>query len=295
MIQQRLDRLRERVRARVADVIGRGASARTSRSGGRPVPERPIPPAEIRYRIASRDYSETEYLTHGQSLCEGFMQEMHMYGVQPKRILDFGCGCGRIIRHFIARGDIECHGTDADAVGVQWCRDNLPGGAFAVNDRLPPLPYRKRMFDFIYAHSVFTHIDLSSQVAWLREFRRVTVPGGLVRITTMGEGGFRGLGDAIPRHVQEEFVDNGFVFFRNFTDGVLPEWYQSTFHSTKFGRELFEEHLGKVVEFRPGIPTEEWKDPQDTYIIRVGTPRPWPRSMLARLRVASSSVTTHTA
>lgn len=125
------------------------------------------------------------------------------------------------------------------------------------------------MFDFIYAHSVFTHIDLDSQLAWLREFRRLTVPDGLVRITTMGEGGFRGLGEAIPRQVQEEFKASGFVFFNNFTDGVLPDWYQSTFHSEKFGRELFEQHLGEIVEFRAGVPTPEWKDPQDTYIIRV--------------------------
>jgi len=232
----------------------------------------PIPPAEIRYRIASRDYSAADYLTHGKALADGFLEEVHHYGVQPRCILDLGCGCGRILRHLIARGDIECYGSDTDPVGVEWCRQNLPGGTFTVNDRLPPLPYPDRMFDFIYAHSVFTHIDLDSQFAWLREFRRLTVPGGLVRISTMGEGGFRGLGGAIPPQVQEEFKAKGFVFFQNFTDGVLPDWYQSTFHSEAFAREQFETHLGKIVEFRPGIPTEDWKDPQDTYIIRVSAP-----------------------
>jgi SAM-dependent methyltransferase len=255
---------------RIARLLTRFRSPTTTAGEGRQAPGRfPVPPAEIRYRIASRDYSESEFLTHGKSLCEGFMQEMHTYGVHPKRILDLGCGCGRIIRHFIERGDLECYGSDTDPVGIKWCRENLPGGTFTINDRLPPLPYSDRMFDFIYAHSVFTHIDLDSQYAWLGEFRRLAVPGGLVRLTTMGEGGFRGLGDAIPKPVQQEFLQKGFVFFQNFTDGVLPDWYQSTFHSEKFGRELFEAHLGKVVEFRPGIPTPEWKDPQDTYIIRV--------------------------
>ena len=138
--------------------------------------ESAIPPADIRYRIASRDYSEEEYLTHGKSLCEGFYQEMAKYGVRPRRILDLGCGCGRIIRHFIARGDVECYGTDIDAVGIEWCKRNLTGGTFTVNDRLPPLLYRDGMFDLIYAHSVFTHIDLHSQIAWLRELRRLTAP-----------------------------------------------------------------------------------------------------------------------
>jgi hypothetical protein len=129
------------------------------------------------------------------------------------------------------------------------------------------------MFDSIYAISVFTHIDLDSQIQWLGEFRRLTARDGLVRITTSGGGGFRGLGDAIPQHVQQEFRANGFVFFHTFTEG-MPEWYHSTLHSTEFGRQLFERHLSEIVEFRPGLPTEEWKDPQDTYIIRpYGSPR----------------------
>jgi SAM-dependent methyltransferase len=190
-------------------------------------------------------------------------------GVTPRRILDLGCGCGRIIRHLIARGGIKCYGSDTDPIGVEWCKKNLRGGIFTVNDPLPPLPYPDRMFDFIYAHSVFTHIDLDSQIAWLGEFGRLTRPGGIVRISTLGEGGFRGLGDWVPPVVRAEFLAKGFVFFHNFTDGVLPDWYQSTFHSTEFGHQLFERYLGEIVEFRPGIPTEEWKDPQDTYIIRV--------------------------
>ncbi|MGH9336491.1 MAG: class I SAM-dependent methyltransferase [Vicinamibacteria bacterium] len=232
-----------------------------------------IPPADIRYRIASRAYSEEEFLTHGRNLCQGFFNEMARHGVRPRRILDFGCGCGRIIRHFIARGTVECHGSDTDPVGIEWCRRNLPGGTFTVNDRLPPLAYPNRMFDLIYAHSVFTHIDLDSQIAWLGEFRRLTVPGGLVRITTMGEGGFRGLRDYISEPVANEFEARGFVYFHNFDDGVLPDWYQSTFHAEAFARKLFSEHLGEVLETRLGVPTKEWKDPQDSYIIRVGEPQ----------------------
>jgi SAM-dependent methyltransferase len=262
MIKRGIDRI-------LTQITGRRPSPASAATPSVGPDQFPVPPADVRYRIASREYSETEFLTHGKSLCEGFLQEMRTYGVQPKRILDLGCGCGRIIRHFIARGGIECYGSDTDAVGVQWCQRNLPGGTFTVNERLPPMPYRDQMFDFIYAHSVFTHIDLESQYAWLREFKRLTVPGGLVRITTMGEGGFRGLSDVMPQHVKDEFLAKGFVFFDNFTDGVLPDWYQSTFHSEKFGRELFEQHLGQIVEFRGGIPTPEWKDPQDTYIIRV--------------------------
>jgi SAM-dependent methyltransferase len=233
----------------------------------------PVPPAEIRYRIASREYSEVDFLAHGQILYDGFVQEWSTYGLWPRRILDLGCGCGRIIRHFLARGDLECHGSDTDPVGVEWCQKNLPGGTFTVNDRLPPLPYPDRWFSFIYAHSVFTHIDLESQIAWLHEFRRLAIPGGLVRITTMGEGGFTGLGDWVPAPVAEEFRAKGFVYFENFRDGVLPDWYQSTFHSEKFARELFTTHLGEIVEARFGVPTPEWRDPQDTYIVRA--PAAW--------------------
>jgi hypothetical protein len=56
-------------------------------------------------------------------------------------ILAWGCGPGRIIRHMPDLFDEsgQCHGTDYNFRSIAWCRENLPGIQFAINDLKPPL------------------------------------------------------------------------------------------------------------------------------------------------------------
>jgi SAM-dependent methyltransferase len=106
-----------------------------------------------------------------------------------KRVLDFGCGPGRVIRH-IAEGapEAEVWGSDISAACIEWNRRNLgPSITFAVNDELPPLPFPDVQFDLVYALSVFTHIG-DSWASWLLEIDRVLAPGGRLVATFMGEG-----------------------------------------------------------------------------------------------------------
>jgi ubiquinone/menaquinone biosynthesis C-methylase UbiE len=100
------------------------------------------------------------------------------------RILDFGCGAGRMIRQFEdVAADREIWGVDINAEHIIWCQRNLsPPFHFATTTTLPHLPFEDRYFDFIYAGSIFTHIaDLAD--AWLLELRRVTRPNGMIYIT----------------------------------------------------------------------------------------------------------------
>lgn len=101
-------------------------------------------------------------------------------------ILDFGCGCGRVMRRWAGLSNV--HGCDVSAEAVAWCRANLPFARFATNGPVPPLPYADEAFEFIYALSVFTHLVEGQQRAWMRELRRVLKPGGLLLITTHGAG-----------------------------------------------------------------------------------------------------------
>jgi len=57
-----------------------------------------------------------------------------------------------------------------------------PPFQFAVTSTEPHLPFSDGYFTFVYAGSVFTHMnDLS--VAWLLELRRVLKPGGRAYLT----------------------------------------------------------------------------------------------------------------
>jgi SAM-dependent methyltransferase len=101
-------------------------------------------------------------------------------------ILDFGCGCGRVARHWAALEGPEVYGSDYNRELIDWCRANLPFMAAATNGREPPFPF-DRHFDLVYAISVFNHLTEATQLAWIAECRRVLHRGGLLLFTTLGE------------------------------------------------------------------------------------------------------------
>jgi SAM-dependent methyltransferase len=102
-------------------------------------------------------------------------------------VLDFGCGCGRVLRHFADLPAGRLHGCDYDAAAIAWMERHAPFARVALNGLRPPLPYASGAFDLVYALSVFTHLPVDLQRAWMAELRRVLRPGGVLVLTTMGE------------------------------------------------------------------------------------------------------------
>lgn len=102
-------------------------------------------------------------------------------------ILDFGCGCGRVARHWAAVEGPEIHGCDYNGGLVAWCKGNLSFLRATRNELAPPLPYVGESFDLIYALSVLSHLSESLQHAWIAEFRRLLRPGGLLVLSLLGE------------------------------------------------------------------------------------------------------------
>lgn len=102
-------------------------------------------------------------------------------------VLDFGCGCGRVMRRWAGVSGPSFFGSDYNPKLIQWCRHNLSFAHFEVNGLAPPLPFADDQFDLVYALSVFTHLTEPLQHAWMTELRRVIKPGGLVSFTTRGD------------------------------------------------------------------------------------------------------------
>jgi SAM-dependent methyltransferase len=100
-----------------------------------------------------------------------------------RSVLEFGCGTGRVLRHFRNIAGLRLAGTDANPEPIEWDRKNLPEIDFYHNQLTPPLTFEDQSFDLIYALSVFTHIPLELQRSWLDELRRVLVPGGYLLCT----------------------------------------------------------------------------------------------------------------
>jgi len=108
-------------------------------------------------------------------------------GARFRRVLDWGCGCGRLSVHLQREGLAEeLFGCDIDGEAVAWCQESLPGGRFERCGEFPPTPYPDRHFDLLIAFSVFTHLSEEAQQAWLAEAHRILAPGGRMVTTVNG-------------------------------------------------------------------------------------------------------------
>jgi SAM-dependent methyltransferase len=127
---------------------------------------------------------------------------------ETRAILDFGCGCGRVLRHWHAVAGPRVVGSDYNPELVRWCRENLPFAEADTNGDRPPLRRVDAEFDLIYAFSVFTHLTEPAQHAWISELRRVLKPGGLLLFTTKGSTHAEEQLDAqdLARYREGEFV-----------------------------------------------------------------------------------------
>ena len=108
---------------------------------------------------------------------------------EGKHVLDFGCGAGRTLRHFVNEAETATFwGCDIDRESTDWLEANLvpPFRVFA-NEEMPPLPIPAESLDLVYVVSVFTHLT-DSWSAWLLELHRVLKQGGLLIATFIGPG-----------------------------------------------------------------------------------------------------------
>ena len=106
-----------------------------------------------------------------------------------KRVLDFGCGVGRLMRQFAPEAEeAEFWGCDLDRPSIDWLQRNLsPPFHFFLSDDQPDISQADGFFDLVYAFSVYTHLT-DNWAAWMLEHHRVLKDGGLLLVTFLGEG-----------------------------------------------------------------------------------------------------------
>ena len=103
------------------------------------------------------------------------------------RVLDFGCGCGRVLRHLAETSGPALYGADINGPAVDWCGQYLPIARALKAELEPPLAVPAAHFDVIYAFSVFTHLPPRLAEEWTEELRRILRPGGLLLLSTHGD------------------------------------------------------------------------------------------------------------
>ena len=196
-----------------------------------------LPPSRMRFRV-SESLSVPEFLNVGER-CSW------MIDVEgARRVLDFGCGCGRTLRWLLQNEAIQFYGVDVDREAIEWCAQHYPQAKFAATNPEPPLPFPHVFFDVVYCLSVFTHLNEPMQDAWLAELHRILAPGGLLMLSVHGSRAAAGL----KPEIGAELAQNGFVHKRSRKlKGILPDWYHTTLHTPEYiERRLTERGFDRV-------------------------------------------------
>jgi SAM-dependent methyltransferase len=224
-------------------------------------PTLPWPGDELVYRVAGVTDREWFYDSGQQSVrdLESVLAVTGRTLGSFSSILDFGCGCGRILLWLedLARSS-TLHGVDIDARAIGWVNANLPYVSAAVNQPLPPLDYPDGSFDLVYNHSVFTHIDEDYQDQWLAELHRVTKPGATLVLSVHGEHAFAEYETASsnaggdPAVVREQLCREGIAHMREdpWVGSAFPDFYHTTFHAPWY---VFR-HWGATFRIRAYVP-----------------------------------------
>jgi SAM-dependent methyltransferase len=199
-----------------------------------------------------------------QQAFSAFLQKNGTAAESFNSILDFGCGCGRLVRTWGRRRGREMFGCDYNPDLVAWCQRKLSSIAtFKVNNADPPLDFPDEAFDFIYSYSVFTHLSEDRQKSWMTELVRVLRPGGMVLVTVHGK---RAAGRAgLSAKQLQQMDDRGIVVLGEDKSGTN---ICSVFHSEAYMHG--HESLGLILlDFLPG----GVRDPseQDLYLYRKRT------------------------
>ncbi len=222
-------------------------------------PDVVLPPDYLIFETFHLNYRS--YYFGGRSSAKDIVAEVSQHiALKNKKILDWGCGPGRIIRHmheFVE--DCEVYGVDYNPTNLDWCKENIPNVHFSKNEINPPLNFDAQSMDFIYGISIFTHLSAPNHEAWMNELARVCKSGGVVYLTSHGP-----IYKRILTEQEQNRYDEGKLVNRG--NAVEGHRVYAAFHPPAYFRALIETHF-EVLHYREGL-EESWGIDQDHWIIR---------------------------
>ena len=223
----------------------------------------PVPPEELRWRAAGIRDAEA-FVASGSAVVE-FLDRQALAAERKSladfsTILDFGCGCGRVMRALRPAADqwTTVHGADTDADAIAWCKQNIPDASFALNADQPPLSYPDKSIDLVCAVSVFSHFDAEQQFRWLGELQRVVKPGGYLLITFRHREGLDEIADpALRDRLLSQLDGDGIAFAGRADPGGVPAWYGDAWRTPEYVHSAWGSYF-EVCQIHPAgaIPEE---------------------------------------
>ncbi len=150
-------------------------------------------PDSVNSKIASSDTmydasNPERYFAVGNSALKAIERARAGTGAaQPTRILDLGCGYGRVLRTLAAAyPNAALTACDIDAEAVQFCAETF--GAEPLLGLADPEEMEfGEPFDLIWSGSLLTHVDWHAWSAYLTLFQRALSPAGVAMFSFHGK------------------------------------------------------------------------------------------------------------
>lgn len=207
-----------------------------------------VPPARLRMRVHG-SLDTTAFMHVGKVTAQNIRELSIKAGrdiYSCERILDFGCGSGRVIASFEdSPGSCLFHGSDIDSELIAWCNKNIPDAKWNTNGQNPPLAYESNYFDLIFSVGVFTNLDEKSEMAWLAELQRVANSGAVVILSVYNQKN-------APESARRKIDSNGFVFLSGETGrrkaDDIPYFYHRSFHTKEYIMDKWSEYF-KILDY----------------------------------------------
>ncbi len=222
-------------------------------------PDVAIPPDYLVYEAFQLDYDE--YYTKSKDSAMWVLNYFKKYiPLSEIKILDWGCGPGRIIRHLpqLLDDKSRIYGTDYNKASIDWCKENINNVSFNWNGLEAKLPYKENFFNAIYGISIFTHLPEDLHYEWIRELKRVLAYGGVLFVTTHGISFVKKLTSA-----EAHKFEFGNIVIRGKTTAGHRTF--TAYHPLKFMNKLFENM--RILE-HVEIPSNNGKAQQDIWIVQ---------------------------
>lgn len=200
--------------------------------------------------------SGVEALAQGFRIYKLFKREYERHAgrlTSESRVLDFGCGWGRVTRFFLK--DVAPQnlvGIDTHEGRLAACRRTNRWARFQRCHEFPPSQFEAESFDFVFAFSVFSHLSEEAHRRWLEEFDRLLRPRGVLALTTFKREFIERPSDRSgkARESLDEYYaayDRGEFCFRplptvplqHFGDAFIPERYVHRHWTKRFDLERY--------------------------------------------------------
>jgi SAM-dependent methyltransferase len=125
-------------------------------------------------------WSREEFFASGQQEIDALMESCQLGPGNNGRVLDFGCGVGRLSLALRSYFD-EVYGVDISEKMISLAKENTPSCTFLLNQGDSLSLFRSNFFDFVYSNIVLQH-QPAREIAksYIAEFVRVIKPGGTI-------------------------------------------------------------------------------------------------------------------